>query len=87
MDLCSNGDKSEGHTEDRTRVMGFRVPCATATPYDQAIRTVLATTSYLVESSVYAQLRVIGLPLTNFTSNLLLLQLASNTVSFLASQA
>ena len=77
MDLCSSDDKSEGHTEDRTRVMGFRVPCATATPYDQAIHAVLATTSYLVRSSVHAQLSLIGLPLTNFTTNLLLLQLAS----------
>ena len=27
--------KSEGHTEGRTRVTGFRVPCATTTPYDR----------------------------------------------------
>ena len=27
--------KSLGHTEGRTRVMGFRVPCATTTPYDR----------------------------------------------------
>ena len=27
--------KNEGHTEDRTRVAGFRVLCATTTPYVQ----------------------------------------------------
>ena len=27
--------KNSGHTEDRTRVIRFRVLCAAATPYDQ----------------------------------------------------
>ena len=46
MTLALQFEKNEGHTEDRTRVAGFRVLCATTTPYDRVV-TVYPSTAHL----------------------------------------
>ena len=49
--------KNEGHTEDRTRVAGFRVLCATTTPYDQVV--IACITFFLINSrKASASLRI-----------------------------